>query len=47
MKSLSKSVRILASEQIALATMFYSEQVFVFCMFNQRKRVGMVSTNNM
>ena len=32
-KNLSKSVRILASEQIALATMFYFEQVFVFCMF--------------
>ena len=25
----------------------YSEQVFVFYMCNQQKRVGMVSTNNM
>ena len=34
-KNLSKSVRILASEQIALATMFYSEQVFFSaCLIN-------------
>ena len=31
-KNLSKPVKILLSEQIALAAMFYSEQVFVLCM---------------
>ena len=31
-KNLSKPVKILLSEQIALAAMFYPKQVFVFCM---------------
>ena len=48
-KNLSKSVKILISEQITLATMFYFQQVFVFRMFNvnQEKRFEMVSTNSM
>ena len=38
--------KILISEQIALAAMFFFEQVFAFCMLIN-KNVGMVSTNNM
>ena len=31
-KNLSKAVKILTSEEIALAAMFYFEKVFLFCM---------------
>ena len=31
-KNLSKAIKILTSEEIALAAMFYFEQVFLFCM---------------
>ena len=48
-KNLSKPVKILILEQIALTAIFYPEQVFLFSFLkvNQQKRVGMVSTNNM
>ena len=34
-------------EQIALATIFYYGQVFVFCSLINKKSVVMVSTKNM
>ena len=43
---MTKSVEIPISKQIAaLAAMFYFEQLF-FLQDNQRKHVGIISTNN-
>ena len=44
-KNLFKFVNFLLTGQIALAAMFYFEQVFLFFSF-QENCVGMVSTNN-
>ena len=47
-KNLSKTVKILISDEIALTAMICANfgQVFAFCRLMNKKYVGMVSTNN-